>query len=192
MWADLSNGAMRVSALVVASMLLVSCASAPEGDPEALAEFQKLNDPVELANRAIFEFNRGADRYVIKPVTSGYRAITTPEMRDGVHNALQNLRAPVIFANDILQGQFSRAGTTFARFVINSTLGVVGFGDPAADPKKPVSRTAKVPDEVVDLFALPDGSTLVGSTPAQFRQLIATEAVRWKKLVVDNGIQGEN
>ena len=133
MWADLSNGAMRFSALVIASMLLVSCASAPEGDPEALAEFQKLNDPVEPTNRAIFEFNRSADRYVIKPVTSGYRAITTPEMRDGVHNALQNLRAPVIFANDILQGQFGRAGTTFARFVINSTLGVVGFGDPAAE-----------------------------------------------------------
>jgi phospholipid-binding lipoprotein MlaA len=133
MWADFGNGAMRASALIVVSILLASCASAPEGDPEAAAEFQKLNDPVEPANRAIFEFNRGADRYVIKPVTAGYRTITTPEMRDGVHNALQNLRSPVIFANDLLQGEFGRAGTTFARFLINSTLGVVGFGDPAAD-----------------------------------------------------------
>jgi len=133
MWADFGNRAMCFGALIVTSLMLAGCATPPEDDPEALADFHRLNDPVEPANRAIFEFNRGADRYVIKPVTGGYRAITTPEMRDGVHNALQNLRAPVIFANDLMQGELSRAGTTVARFVINSTLGVVGFGDPAAD-----------------------------------------------------------
>jgi phospholipid-binding lipoprotein MlaA len=132
MWADYGNGAKRIAALLVASLVLASCASAPEGDPEALAEYQKLNDPIEPANRAIFDFNRGADRYVIKPVTGAYRAVTTQDMRDGVHNFLQNLRSPVIFANDVLQGQAIRASQTFARFVINSTLGVVGFGDPAA------------------------------------------------------------
>ncbi len=73
----------------------------------------------------------------------------------------------------------------------------LGFVAPAATPAGIVNRladsfakAAKSPDVIAALEA--DGSTLVGSTPAQFRQLIATEAVRWKKLVVDNGIQGEN
>lgn len=132
MWAVLGNGAKRISALLFVSVVMAGCASAPQNDPEALAEFEKLNDPAEPTNRAIFEFNRGADRYVIKPVTGAYRAVAPQEVRDGVHNFLQNLRSPIIFANDVMQGSPLRAGTTFARFLINSTLGVVGFGDPAA------------------------------------------------------------
>jgi phospholipid-binding lipoprotein MlaA len=136
MWADLSGGAarrfLRRGVLVLAaSLAMAACATAPDDDPEAVAEFQKLNDPIEPTNRAIFEFNLGLDRFVLKPVTGAYRAVFPQPVRDGVHNFLQNLRAPVIFANDLLQGEPGRAVTTFGRFIVNSTLGVAGFGDPA-------------------------------------------------------------
>jgi len=136
MWADLrgseARGLLRRAVLVLGvSLALAACATAPENDPEALAEYQKLNDPVEPTNRAIFEFNLGLDRIILKPVTGAYRAVFPRPVRDGVHNFLQNLRAPVIFANDLLQGEPGRAATTFGRFVVNTTLGVAGFGDPA-------------------------------------------------------------
>ena len=132
MWADLGGRAARVGVLVLAVAVGVAgCATPPKDDPEALTEYQKLNDPIEPTNRAIFEFNLGLDRFLIKPVTGAYRAIAPQPVRDGVHNFLQNLRAPVIFANDLLQGEPGRAGKTLARFVVNTTLGVAGFGDPA-------------------------------------------------------------
>jgi phospholipid-binding lipoprotein MlaA len=137
MWADLKDTAVRAYAcravmVLTVALALTACATPPKDDPEALAEYQKLNDPIEPTNRGIFEFNLGLDRYVLKPVTGAYRAVFPQPVREGVHNFLQNLRAPVIFANDLLQGSPGRAGTTLVRFVVNSTLGVAGFGDPAA------------------------------------------------------------
>ncbi|MDG2033030.1 MAG: MlaA family lipoprotein, partial [Rhodospirillales bacterium] len=78
--------------MVFSVLVLVNCASAPKGDPEALAEFQKLNDPIEPTNRAIFSFNQGLDKVVIKPVTGFYRTVTPAPARDEVHSFLENLR----------------------------------------------------------------------------------------------------
>ena len=114
-------------------MLLVNCASAPSNDPEAQAEYEKLNDPIEVANRGIFGFNQFLDKILIKPVTGVYRAVTPAPLRKAFHNFLQNLRTPVILANDLLQGEGSRAKDTIVRFFINSTWGLLGFMDPAAD-----------------------------------------------------------
>jgi phospholipid-binding lipoprotein MlaA len=57
--------------------------------------------------------------------------VTPRPLRTGVLNFLRNLKGPVIFANDVLQGEVNRAGTTAGRFAINSTIGVVGLFDPA-------------------------------------------------------------
>jgi len=114
-------------------MFLVNCASAPTNDPEAKAEYEKLNDPIEVANRGIFGFNQILDKILIKPVTGIYRAVTPAPLRKAFHNFLQNLRTPVILANDILQGEGGRAKDTVARFFINSTWGLLGFMDPATD-----------------------------------------------------------
>ncbi|MBT3551710.1 MAG: VacJ family lipoprotein [Rhodospirillaceae bacterium] len=121
----------RISVLVLSMFVLANCASAPENDPEALAEYNTINDPVEPANRGIFEFNMFLDRALFRPVTALYRTIAPETLREFIHNFLQNLRTPVILANDLLQGEPSRGGTTTMRFLINSTIGVVGFGDPA-------------------------------------------------------------
>ncbi|MEE2761232.1 MAG: VacJ family lipoprotein [Pseudomonadota bacterium] len=133
MWAD--SGLRRwvkVGVIILAMFVLTNCASAPANDPEALAEYQTINDPLEPANRGIFEFNLFLDRALIRPVTTFYRSITPEILREFIHNFLQNLRTPVILANDLLQGAPARGGTTTMRFFINSTIGVLGFGDPAS------------------------------------------------------------
>jgi phospholipid-binding lipoprotein MlaA len=71
------------------------------------------------------------DRIVLEPVARAYRFVTPEAARRSVANFLANLRSPVIFANDALQGERERAGITLGRFMINTTLGVAGLFDPA-------------------------------------------------------------
>ncbi|SVC58050.1 uncharacterized protein METZ01_LOCUS310904 [marine metagenome] len=123
---------LAVCVLLLGAMVLVGCSSAPKNDPEALAEFQKINDPMEVTNRGIFSFNQVLDKVVVKPVTGVYRSLIPSFMRKAVHRFLQNLRTPVTLANDLLQGEGGRAGDTVARFFINSTIGLLGFMDPAS------------------------------------------------------------
>ena len=91
------------------------------------------HDPLEPFNRAMFHFNEKVDEYALKPVALGYRAITPRLFRTGVSNVLANLNAPVIFANDVFQAAPYRAGTTLARFGINTTVGVAGIFDVAQE-----------------------------------------------------------
>jgi len=124
---------LKVCALIVAIGLMAGCASAPKTtDPAALAEYQQVNDPLEPMNRAIFQFNRGLDTLLLRPVATMYRGLVPPPIQNLVHNFLNNLKTPVILLNDLLQGETVRAGDTLARFAINSTFGFLGFGDPAS------------------------------------------------------------
>lgn len=120
--------------LVLASMTLVGCATAPDlNDKEAVAEYQEINDPAEPTMRAVFAFNQALDKTIVKPVAVTYRKITSEKFRAKTHNFLNNLRSPVIFFNDVLQGEFERAITTLVRFLVNTTAGILGFNDVAAD-----------------------------------------------------------
>jgi phospholipid-binding lipoprotein MlaA len=89
-------------------------------------------DPWEGFNRGLFAVNETIDKAVLEPVARGYRAVTPTFLREGVSNFLRNLRSPVIFANDVLQGEPSRAGVTAARFGVNTTIGIGGIFDPAS------------------------------------------------------------
>lgn len=111
---------------------LGACATRPPADePEAIAEFEQNNDPIEPFNRGSYAVHRAIDRNVLEPVARGYRAVVPAPVRTGVRNVLANLRTPVVLANDILQGESRRAGDTLGRFVVNSTLGVAGIFDVA-------------------------------------------------------------
>jgi len=122
----------NVGAALIAGALLAGCATAPSADdPAALAEYKEINDPIEPVNRVVFEFNRGLDTMLLRPAATFYKAMMPPPIQDLVHNFLNNLRTPVVLLNDVLQGEGERAGDTFARFAINSTVGILGFGDPA-------------------------------------------------------------
>lgn len=116
----------------LATPALALAQEAPAVTPEAAATEQAdAGDPWEGFNRSMYGIHDGVDRAVLEPVARGYRAVTNEPIRNGVVNVLRNLRAPVIFANDVLQGEFSRAGTTAVRFGVNTTLGIAGIFDPA-------------------------------------------------------------
>jgi len=131
------HGSMRWSlfgAVAFSFSLLVGCATPPDPkDKEAVAEFEQVNDPGEPTNRAIFAFNQTVDKVVLKPTAGMYRDLVPPPIRTSVHNALDNLRSPVVLVNDLLQGEWERARITVMRFLVNSTIGVLGIGDPATD-----------------------------------------------------------
>lgn len=109
-----------------------ACASAPS-DPEAQAEFNKVNDPAEPTNRDIFAFNQAVDRNVIKPVAVAYEDNVPDGVRRGIHNFLTNLDEPLVGFNDVLQANGQRALTSTTRFMINTTLGLGGIFDLAGE-----------------------------------------------------------
>jgi len=117
-------GVGLLSGAVIAAGLTLSL-------PAAAQEADDTNDPLEEVNRVFFGVNNALDKLILVPIARTYRFIVPEPGRQGVRNFLRNLNSPVIFANDLLQGEPERAGTTLARFGINSTLGVAGIFDPA-------------------------------------------------------------
>lgn len=116
-----------------AALLALGACATPPQDPEARADFEADNDPIEPFNRAIFDFNLVVDGAIIKPAAVAYRDVVPQPARDSVHNALENLRSPIVFANDVLQGETQRAAVTAWRFLINSTVGILGIFDVAKE-----------------------------------------------------------
>lgn len=137
---------MRILAVAFVSTLLIGASPAGSARAGEILEHSQIaqmdsqvetvgeteNDPLEGLNRGIFEFNRIADRVLLKPVARAYRGVLPRQAQDSVRSTLRNLRSPVILANDVLQGDMDRAGTTIGRFLVNSTLGVLGLFDVAS------------------------------------------------------------
>lgn len=105
---------------------LAACSSTPDDRVNG-----GIYDPLEKYNRGMFAVNDALDQAVMKPVAKGYKAVVPEPARKGMHNFLTNLRAPINFANDVLQGDIDGAGTTLTRTVINTTVGVGGLFDVA-------------------------------------------------------------
>lgn len=117
------------------SCAAVACFTSPALAQEAGAPVSEVtvNDPAEGFNRSMYGVNDTLDRALLEPTAKAYRAVTPGFFRTGVRNFLRNLRGPVIFANDVLQGEFARAGTTAGRFGVNTTIGLLGVIDIADD-----------------------------------------------------------
>ncbi|MEZ5970852.1 MAG: VacJ family lipoprotein [Hyphomonadaceae bacterium] len=115
-------------------MAAPAAASAQEAAPETSVQPTPADtgDPWEGFNRSMFGVHQAVDGAVLEPVARGYRAVTPRPLRTGVVNFLRNLKSPVTFANDVLQGEVGRAGNTAGRFAINTTIGIAGIFDPAA------------------------------------------------------------
>ena len=94
------------------------------------SEEKDVKDCFEKVNRATFAFNMALDKVLFRPVAIGYRKLPSP-IRTGTSNALNNLSNLVTIPNNILQGDFKAAGSNSIRFIINTTLGIVGIFDPA-------------------------------------------------------------
>ena len=123
--------ALGVVVMMAAVVVLGACArtSNPAARQEAIAQ----NDRFENLNRAIFEINRTFDEVLLKPMAIMYVGIVPEFGRQRISNAVDNLGEPVTFANDLLQGEFERAGIALGRFLLNSTVGFFGMFDVAAE-----------------------------------------------------------
>jgi phospholipid-binding lipoprotein MlaA len=129
----MTKKALRHFLLPVAiAALLAGCATPPPAsEPEALADFQQNNDPLEPTNRVIFQVNDVIFTDVLHPVGSAYRWAGPDFGRQLVANFLANLKSPTSLLNDVLQGNFSRAVQLLERVALNSSFGVGGIMDVA-------------------------------------------------------------
>jgi len=93
---------------------------------------QPSKDCFGKLNRGIFAFNKGLDNVIFQPVAKGYRKLPSP-IRTGTSNALNNLSHLMTVPNNVLQGDLDKAGNNTMRFVINTTVGILGLWDPATN-----------------------------------------------------------
>lgn len=119
---------VRLARLVLSLLTMVvmgGCASQSANltNPEA--------DPWEPFNRKTFAFNDGLDRAILKPIAKGYDAIMPEAPQRGVRNFFHNLAYPVTFVNLLLQGKFEDSLSATGRFLVNTTVGLLGFFDVA-------------------------------------------------------------
>ena len=123
--------------LAVISLLLGGCASPPHViDPTAEGKerpFSPLEvyDPLESWNRRVYKFNAQADRYVLLPIVDAYKFTVPAVFRDRISDFFNNLKTPIIFANELLQLKFADALATALRLGANTTFGMFGFVDVA-------------------------------------------------------------
>ena len=116
----------------VSLFISFSCIAGTDGENNmSKSSNGETKDCFEGLNRGIFAFNQVLDNVIIEPVAKGYRFLPSP-IREGTSNALSNLSLVVTIPNNILQGDMSLAGKNSARFVVNSTLGILGIFDPAS------------------------------------------------------------
>ena len=123
----------RIVIILITTLTLTLNVSA-SSDGELILE---KNNPAEIKecwegfNKATFAFNQGLDKIIFKPVASVYRKLPTT-VKSGVSNSLENLSNVVTIPNNIIQGEFSKAGVNTGRFLINTTVGVLGLMDVAS------------------------------------------------------------
>jgi len=99
-------------------------------------ESATLADPLEPVNRIFYQFNDKLYFWVLKPVAKGYRAILPEDIRIVTRNFFNNLLAPTSVVNNLLQGKVKKSSEELVRFVLNSTVGILGLGDFAQDVLK--------------------------------------------------------
>lgn len=90
-------------------------------------------DPFESINRAVFTFNENADEYVIKPAAEAYQFVLPEFVRTGVTNFFSNIGDIFVAVNNLLQGKPGNAANDIGRFLVNSTIGILGLFDVATD-----------------------------------------------------------
>ena len=90
-----------------------------------------VKDCFEKVNRATFSFNQGLDKAIFKPIAKGYRKLPSP-IKKGTGNVLSNLSNLLTIPNNILQGDLKTAGLNTTRLTVNSTIGILGIFDVAA------------------------------------------------------------
>jgi phospholipid-binding lipoprotein MlaA len=121
--------------IIITSLISLMLAINVSADTDGENSLSKKNprevkDCFEDVNRVTFSFNQGLDKAIFKPVARGYRKLPSP-IRSGTSNALENISSLITIPNNILQGEFKKAGINTGRFVVNTTVGILGVFDVA-------------------------------------------------------------
>ncbi|MGH8191210.1 MAG: MlaA family lipoprotein [Rhodanobacteraceae bacterium] len=144
-------GRRVVQRVIIACLVgtLAACAVAPP----------RSDDPLQKFNRKMFAFNRFADKVAVRPVAKAYVKVTGNRERELISNFFANIRTPITVVNEVLQGRPKPALESALRFTINTTVGLLGFFDPASRLELPAHPT----DFGVTLahWGLPEGPYLV-------------------------------
>ena len=114
------NGQIPISSLLGVAMLVTACSQTPKGFD---------NDPLESVNRKTHEFNKLIDQNFISPASAGYRSLVPDLVEDSLTNFAGNLSLPGKVVNNVLQLDLKSAGKNTARFVVNSSVGLLGIFD---------------------------------------------------------------
>lgn len=140
---SMKHARLRAALAGAICLLLGACATTPPPktvDPDTPASVPvnqttanplAINDPLEGFNRRVYRFNALTDKYVLLPVVHVYDKVTPDPVQTGIANFFSNLGEINTFANSVLQLKPRSSGVTLSRFVINSTVGLAGFFDPA-------------------------------------------------------------
>lgn len=126
---------------------------------QAASDIEDINDPLESVNRVIFGFNEFFQDAILRPVAYFYNDTVPTTMRQGISNFINNVATPVTLANDILQGEFERALQTFGRALVNSTFGIFGLADLAAELG--VERHSEDFGQTMAVYGIEEGFYLV-------------------------------
>lgn len=145
---------MRVG--FISSFLAISLAACATSQTEVAAG--TVADPYEDFNRSVFAFNAGVDKYALEPASEVY-SVVPPIIRDRFSDFSNNLGEPVNIVNSVLQGEETRAGDSTFRFIINTTIGLVGLWDPAE--KMGVERVNEDFGQTLAVWGVPSGPYLV-------------------------------
>ena len=111
----------------------------PEEFSELMGEYEDKNvetqvaDPLYYVNYGVYQFNDKMYNWFIEPAANGYKFVVPGEIRSCVGNFFTNLFFPIRFINNLLQGDFRAAGTEAEIFFINTTVGLLGFGQVAQE-----------------------------------------------------------
>lgn len=113
----------------------------------------------DTVNPAMMSVNETIEGYVLSPAAEGWRYVVPGSVRRGVNNATENLQEPITVANQALQGNFTQAGDSTARFAINSTAGGLGLFDVATDMGYKKSRADF--GQTLGMYGVPSGPLVV-------------------------------
>ena len=116
---------------LISLMLILSANAGTDGENNLSKKNPNhVRDCFERLKRATISLNHGLDKIIFKPVAKGYRSLPSP-IRKGTSNALDNISSLITIPNNVLQGDFKKAGINTGRFVVNTTVGILGIFDVA-------------------------------------------------------------
>ncbi|KGJ97049.1 VacJ family lipoprotein [Colwellia psychrerythraea] len=173
---------------------LSGCSTTPgdreqvQGETQESDDFSDSRDPFEAINRPFWTFTWDyVDAYIAKPASEVYTTYTPPFLRTGLYNIALNLNEPASIINNVLQLKFEAAAKNTGRFVLNSTIGLFGFYDPASDFDW--SGEQEEFGEVLGSYGVGDGPYIVipGLGPSSVREEVGdyVDSLYWPMVVID-------